>query len=457
MSGVTPVLTGPALVAFRNKRRVDEPNDQYRSPSEHDRDRILYSSAFRRLANVTQVVSAHETQLFHNRLTHSLKVAQIGKRLAQYLLKRTAQPLIEAAGGLDPEVVEAAALAHDLGHPPFGHIAEEELQRLLDPEGIDSFEGNAQSFRIITKLAVRGDESDIPSLNLTRATLRAVLKYPWLKGQPLAPRYKLKWGAYQTEEDHLNFAREGLPELVPSLEARLMDWSDDVAYAVHDVEDFYRAGLIPLDRLARLGTSPESIEASAFLEYCVTRYEERDYDPEKLKTAYDGLRLLFPSQPYLGNREASSVLHSLASYLITRCIGAVRVTSSGGVDIDAVSRHEVAVLEGLTWYYVIDSPSLATLQIGQRRIVERVFIRLRSWMAEADSSASRLPTALSYMLDTISGDPAANKLSAGSPARLRTRALVDYLTSLTEEQVTELDSRLDGRSPQSALDPWLRA
>ena len=155
-----------------------EPDDQ-RSRSQRDRDRLLYSAAFRRLAGVTQVASPAEADIFHNRLTHTLKVAQVGRRLAEKLLKEQPDEA-DALGGIDPEVVEAAGLAHDLGHPPFGHIAEETLENCLQKRKVGGgYEGNAQSFRIVTKLAARFEEED--GLDLTRATLSAILKYPWIR------------------------------------------------------------------------------------------------------------------------------------------------------------------------------------------------------------------------------------------------------------------------------------
>ena len=121
-------------------------------PSQRDRDRILNAPAFRRLAGVTQVVSAAEGEIFHNRLTHSLEVAQIGRRIAEHLIANQAKDAV-ALGGLDPETVEAACLAHDLGHPPFGHVAEDELQRLFRKyRDVESFEGNAQSLRLALRI-----------------------------------------------------------------------------------------------------------------------------------------------------------------------------------------------------------------------------------------------------------------------------------------------------------------
>jgi dGTPase len=146
-------------VFLRSERFIAEAEEGYRSPAQVDRDRVHYSTAFARLAEVTQVVSADRGYVFHNRLTHSLKVAQIARRLAEKLL-RDQSALAERLGGLCPDAAEAAALAHDIGHPPFGHLAEKALNDLCrDHDLIDGYEGNAQSFRIVTTLAI-GDALD---------------------------------------------------------------------------------------------------------------------------------------------------------------------------------------------------------------------------------------------------------------------------------------------------------
>ena len=186
-------------------------------------------------------------------------------------LRASHKDVVRLWGGLEPEVAEAAALAHDFGHPPFGHIAEEELDELIaadlhggrskvPEEGrVEGYEGNAQTFRIITELAVRRPDGSC-ALDLTRTTLNATLKYPW-KWQANTAKKK-KFGAYECDSRAFDFARDGTrscgdrPEFVRSLEAQIMDWSDDIAYSVHDTEDFFmQAGLIPLDRLA--GTTGE--------------------------------------------------------------------------------------------------------------------------------------------------------------------------------------------------------
>jgi dGTPase len=183
-----------------------------RTPAQRDRDRILYCSAFQRLAYVTQVTAPEGGYSFHNRLTHSLKVAQVGRRNAERLIAQARSGELEGEAAaqaelLDPDSVEAACLAHDLGHPPFGHICEWALRAAAQEklsEGFDAFEGNAQSFRIVTRLAIRRDK---PGLDLTRRTLDGLLKYPW--GYSVNPSKKAhrKWGYYGDDTEAFDFVR----------------------------------------------------------------------------------------------------------------------------------------------------------------------------------------------------------------------------------------------------------
>jgi dGTPase len=209
---------------------------------------------------------------------------------------------------LNADVVEAAALAHDLGHPPFGHVVEDELNQLAQKafkksriKG-DGFEGNAQSFRLVTRLEGRGAKS-IAGLDLTRATLNALLKYPWFNGKN-AEKPK-KWGAYNSEITDFNFARDKLAtdkawSMKQTLEAEIMDWADDITYAVHDLEDFYRARKIPLHLLRDVDRSREEIEK--ILQHMYSRLKIPEGDWDEYQRISMGLFALLPvSEAYSGS------------------------------------------------------------------------------------------------------------------------------------------------------------
>jgi dGTPase len=345
-----------------------------RSPGRRDRDRVLYSAAFRRLGGITQVAAPTERYPLHNRLTHTLEVAQIGRSLAEMLTRTPIgrKPAV-LAGGIDPDVVEAAALAHDLGHPPFGHVAEKELDELVERRSYDGFEGNAQSFRIVTRLAIR--DPRLEGLNLTRATLCALLKYPWTRA-PSGHR-ATKWGAYTTEQSILEWAREAssLDRDVQSVEANLMDWADDVAYAVHDLGDFFRAGLIPFDRLVT-----DMAERDRFLVAQLERHtrESSRFDAEDLQRAFNRLvDYAAISAPFRGSRLDQAGIYGFTSKLIDRYINAVTLRamtpSQSPLAIDAEAEMEVTMLKRLTWHYVIENRSLTTQRFGQRRLIRSLF------------------------------------------------------------------------------------
>jgi len=428
-------------------------NDQRRA-FERDRDRILYSSAFHRLAGITQIVRAGELDIFHTRQQHTYKVAQIGRRLAEYRLSQ--QPEAAKLHGLDPEVVEAACLAHDLGHPPFGHAAEYELDRLVreptlcggseDDAAADGYEGNAQTFRILTKLAVRFGK-DSPGLDLTRATLAATLKYPWLRDLSHEKKKK-KWSAYTSERSAFEWAREHCHGDYKTAEAELMDWADDIAYSVHDLEDFHRVGIIPWSEIFSDKARDRIIDGAV---------KDWSKDPSypadgslRLKRAMDRIKLrtrMFPKvtdEVYNGARDQRRQLRNFTSILIGGYVRAAKLTDTAGgqtVVIEKDASDEVRLLKYFARHYVIGLPALHAQQYGQKRIIRDLF---SIFLAEGKAGNFNLfPARLQYIWEDNSGD---------KPARLA----ADCVASLTENEAYQLHGRLMGTESGLVLDPIVR-
>ena len=393
------------------------------------------------MAEVTQVVSADKGYVFHNRLTHSLKVAQLARRLAEKL--NGDQPeTVRELGGLDPDATEAAALAYDLGHPPFGHLAEKVLDEMCrDKCGLpDGFEGNAQSFRIVTRIAI-GDPVDpsgsgIEGLNLTRATLNGILKYPWLHGNnPAKPR---KWGAYESEREVFEWVRadQTFGPNVKSIEAELMDWADDITYSVHDLIDFYCAGQIPLDQLALEGDG--SNERGAFFEEVFHRESDLEGRQRDLEDSFNEIIAFFPlNRRYAGSREQRCSLWQFTTMLISRYADSISLELSHPptqrvVHIRPNALDEISMLKQLTWHYVILHNDLATDQRGHRRMVETVFNELRS-AADKEEDWKLFPP---FFKDQIR--------KAEKDHRMTTRAVSDYISSMTERELARTCRALTG-------------
>lgn len=423
--------------ADRECRKNGPIKTDQRSDFERDRDRVLYSSAFHRLAGITQVVRAGDQEVFHTRQQHSIKVAQVGRRLAQKCVMD--YPIASAKLGIDPEVVDAACLAHDLGHPPFGHAGEAALDELAvanhEPDG---FEGNAQTFRILTRLGIRFQE--FSGLDLTRATLAACLKYPWLRVPGSADKSK-KWSVYGADEEAFKFARAFHKHDFKTAEAALMDWADDIAYSVHDLEDFHRCGAIPwlevfLNRdeivknaVKRWHNAPSN--AANLLRSAIGRIEDL------FLSAYESLFLA----PYVGTEEQRFQLRNVTSTLIGRYIGAVSVSiTNEPVRIAKKEQAEVLILKQIFKDFIIESPALIAQQRGQTKVITNLFNEIHN---EAKKGYPKfLPVKMQYLW----------KHSGGKPPRFTT----DCIASMTEREVVGLHARLFSASDASVLDPIVR-
>lgn len=402
-----------------------------RSPYARDRDRILHSPEFQRLRHVTQVMAPTAPHRFQNRYSHSLEVARIGRTLATALLAQRGNGRAEARDDLDPAVVEAACLAHDLGHPPFGHDAESELDSLLSSVGVgEGFEANAQTFRIISRLA--GEDAGDEGLNLTRATLAATLKYPWQRhGSPAHPG---KWGAYASEQEELNWARALMPpgSQEPTLEAAVMDWADLIAYAVHDFEDFARAGLIPLAEL-----SADVRERERFLALLCDRRGLASAEQESLATTFGQLLAACPAPGESATtRSGRNALRFFINHAIDDAIAGADLARSGGgsatLAIHPETMAEIWLFEGLTWHYVIASELLSSQREEQRALIRSLFAIL----ADAASTMTDL---------SLFTSPQQKRLRNAASDEARLRIVCDVIAGMTEVEAMERSHQVSGR------------
>ncbi|WP_322859554.1 dGTP triphosphohydrolase [Mycobacterium europaeum] len=429
-----------------------------RTPTEHDCDRILYSDELRRLGGVTQVVAVGEIPLFHTRLTHTLKVQQLSRRLAEHLQRDEAQKdKLEAVGGVDVAAAEAAGLAHDLGHPPFGHVGEEELNKLCGPHGLDGFEGNAQTLRILAKLGAHPNIEQGKGLGVSDRTLRAVIKYPYQRHGK--HEQSGKWNAYPTESDVFNRVREGLGDGERSLEAEIMDWADDVTYAVHDLEDFVRAQHIPIGPLIQNPTErSEFINASWKRVMDKMPEAQRDLvDRETVVANFSAVMAVafgnaYPQREFQNSREVARGCR----WLIDQFVSSVRVgVRPNPLDVPPTIRAEVELFKQLTWHYVIHDPRLATLQEGQRQVVIALFEKLHPILEKAHKAGAlnRLPRQLKWAFEITGVEGGSDRYP--HPDARYARAVADFIASLTEEQAVDLYQRLVGTGGKSVLDPWM--
>jgi dGTPase len=410
------------------ERWVDEPPKRPgRTPFERDRARVLHAASFRRLGGKTQVLSATESDFLRTRLTHSLEVAQVGRGLGLQL-------------GADPDLVETACLAHDLGHPPFGHNGEQALDVVAQACG--GFEGNAQTLRILTRLEAKTfTPDDAPlgvrsvGLDLTRASLDAATKYPWLRGDVAGGKY----GAYADDVEVFAWLREGAPARTRCLEAQIMDWADDIAYCVHDVEDAVHGGHLRLDRLddpddraevakvavdryldAALGVSPDEVTAA------VAALQQQEWWPQ----AYDG------------SLHSLAGLKNLTSRLIGRFVGAAQDSTRDGYGAGPLVRYEAELLV----------PRWARIEVAALKAVAAVFVMGRSGAQQA----------YAHQRDIV--QELAGAVLAGAPGTLgpelapayeqalddagRLRVVVDAVAALTDASALALHAQLVRRAPR---------
>ena len=354
------------------ERHLPEAHYSRRSEFARDRARVLHSSALRRLAAKTQVLSpASGLDFARNRLTHSLEVAQIGRELGADL-------------GLDPDVVDAACLSHDLGHPPFGHNGERALNDWA--ADIGGFEGNAQTLRVLTRLEpkVIGPDGGQYGVNLTRASLDASCKYPWGAADGVADpgSGRRKFGHYAEDAAAFRWLREGAPEGRLCVEAQVMDLADDIAYSVHDFEDAIVEGYIEVPEIAARQDHDAVVRGMA-------EWVGSEFGAEELAAAFDRLDSIAAwLEHWDGGRADRARLKNLASGLIGRFVGAAKRATreahgggplaryAGDLVVPRETRAEIAVLKGIVGSYVMANVTRQPVYVRQRVVLTELAERL---------------------------------------------------------------------------------
>ena len=397
------------------ERFLDEPAKRKgRTEFARDRARIIHSFALRRLAAKTQVAVPWASDFPRTRLSHSLECAQVGRELGEAL-------------GADPDLMEGACLAHDLGHPPFGHNGEVALAKLA--QGCGGFEGNAQSFRLLTRIEAKTvDEEGISvGLNLTRASLDAATKYPWSSREN-----SRKFGVYGDDEEIFNWVREGAPTKRASMEAQIMDWSDDVAYSVHDLEDALVTGHIKLENLQADLANLFQVAKAEYL---------NDLTEEEATAALKSLQSLscWPKEFDRSHRQLAQ-LKDLTSQLIGRfALSAERETrghyGNGNLTryeanllVPRAQRVEVAMLKAMPGYYII---------LAERS--QELYAKQRTLLAElVDVVLERAPGSLEsfFLQEWYRANSDSEKL----------RVVIDQVASLTDPGAYALHSELTGKN-----------
>lgn len=421
--------------ADRQRRAQERPKSASRTDFERDRARILHSAAFRRLGAKTQVLGPSSDDFIRTRLTHSLEVAQVGREIGKEL-------------GVDPDVVETACLAHDLGHPPFGHNGEKALNDLGQECG--GFEGNAQTFRIVTRLEpkVVGAEGEPAGVNLTRASLDAVCKYPWERGQgPDTVKSTRKYCVYTDDAPTFTWMRRGAPNGQLCIEAQIMDLSDDIAYSVHDIEDAITTRKFSPHKLR------DDQEFAGILQM-LSEWVGHPLETGKYETARK--RLLddpYWIEEFTGDYASRAQLKDMTSQLIGRfCSEAVHATRESdrqhwiqpsgpapsnanapslgryeaALQVPEETRAEIELLKGIAVYYVMAPREFEPVYLQQRTLLADLVDAL------VNSKCEHLE------------EPFATAWRRASTDAQRLRATIDQVASLTDTSANQWHARLCG-------------
>ena len=403
----------PGYNQFDEERFVTElPKRHGRRAFARDKARVLHSAGLRRLSAKTQVMSAGADDFPRTRLTHTLEVAQIGRELGDAL-------------GCDPDLVETACLVHDLGHPPFGHNGEEALHKAsLD---IGGFEGNAQTFRLLTRLeskTIRDGRS--LGLNLTRATLDAATKYPWaFDGK------NPKFGFYEEDKEIFDWVRLNAKNQTKVFEAQVMDIADDIAYSVHDIEDaIYGQHFSPL----ALDSEPEFKEV---VKLAATEYAP-EIDEDNLNKALNSLiKQSWWVKSFTATQVDMAALKNMTSHLIGKFTEEIEQATKAGNKAENFTRYNANLIVPLD----------TKAQIAVLKAVVNLFVMQRKGAAENYAKEQDL---ILNIVEGLQNNPQKldpqfkHQFDNAESSKEAKRAVIDQVASLTDSSARRLAQEFVG-------------
>jgi dGTPase len=441
---------------FLLQRRYPEPPaspKDHRHPAERDRDRILHSAAFRRLQGKTQVFGIGQADFYRTRLTHSVEAAQIARGIAYNLLYDN--PSLRDC--LAPELAEAAALAHDLGHPPFGHAGEQTLDACmrevssrakLTGKKVLRFEGNAQTFHIL--VAAEPKSPSYPGLNLTRATLAAVLKYPYeqdIRNDKFIFASDLPSAKWALQNGCPILKVKGRPgSRLPrtSIACQILDWADDCAYSVHDVEDALQAQFL----------HPGDLDQVRFARRVFAHYEETRREEEAPRLSLQEMRerlldlkrRILPSEQGDERAQRKAAMRNIINDLITSvsvkpCLCGRRADFSWRLIVPDEARILSVICKSVIWEAVITDPRVAAMSTKGREILRDLFQLLMVEVLEKKSVALFPRYYRPIIEECFEGEES----EAG-------RAVCNFLALLTDMDALRLHSLLRGSKASSIFD-----
>jgi dGTPase len=383
-------------------RRRPEPAAPTRSDFQRDRDRIVHSTAFRRLVYKTQVFLNHEGDLFRTRLTHSLEVAQLGRSIARTLR-------------LNEDLVEAIALAHDLGHTPFGHAGQDALNSSLKTHNPDSagFEHNLQSLRVVDRLEERYPDYD--GLNLSFETREGILKHC---SRQNARRIEAREPGGVAHRFLARADAASLP-LQPSLEAQLANLADEIAYNAHDIDDGVRSGLLVLEQLND-----------------VPLFDQYRREALQQHSGLSGRRLLFETIRRMLSAQVYDVMDTTRSALQASGVDSVHAVRQSGplVCFGRDMAHKSATLKRFLLQNLYRHPQVAETTQTAQQVVRELF---NAYMADP----SRMPQAHTERFGQFEAVP---QRDCGNPAKPE-RVVADYIAGMTDRFATKEHERMQGR------------